>query len=396
MATFVRTPSGVIYLHHFIDGRRFKVSTHIKVDESKWTTKNGGKAVTNLVMYKNASVNASLKKCLEYLNEAVEELTEVGGGLPKLKELYEAERLGKRTIKAAGNLFMPYFKAEYERLQDRNSSTWKHYRTTYRVLEEYLTGKNPSFDQIDMIFYDDFSVWMEQTKDYKVSNSGSHWKRIKTVMRLAEDQGLHKNQQYKRFKRSTYSTDNIALSPEEIDRLAWAVLPERLISIRDHFLLACYTGARLSDWGRLTSSAISSGIWKYKANKTKETCRVKISDKAKAILNKYNGVLPECTKSSQTANPLIREACREAGINGMYTTQIVKGGKLISTTSERWKLVTSHTGRRTFATRLILLGVPVHLVMTQTGHKSLSSFEAYIKLKELQADQALASLELTV
>ena len=123
---------------------------------------------------------------------------------------------------------------------------------------------------------------------------------------------------------------------------------------------------------------------------------MKVSDKAKAILNKYKGVLPALPPTDQTTNELIREACKEAGITGKYTTQIVKGGKLISTTSERWKLVTSHTGRRTFATRLILLGVPVHFVMAQTGHKSLSSFEGYIKLKELQADQALASLTLTV
>jgi hypothetical protein len=58
--------------------------------------------------------------------------------------------------------------------------------------------------------------------------------------------------------------------------------------------------------------------------------------------------------------------------------------------------VTGPTRGRRFAASLILQGVPVHLVMAQTGHRTLSSFESHIKLKELQTDQALQDMNVFV
>jgi integrase len=166
--------------------------------------------------------------------------------------------------------------------------------------------------------------------------------------------------------------------------------------IRYLFLLACYTGARISDWGRLRRADIVNGIWKYTAHKTREVCKVRISPKVIAILDKYNDNLPELPKSDQVVNENIRAICQMAKIDSSYTQNVIKGGKLVTDAKPRYKLVTSHTGRRTFATRLILQGVPVHLVMAQTGHRTLSSFESYIKLKELQTDQALQDLNVFV
>jgi integrase len=248
-----------------------------------------------------------------------------------------------------------------------------------------------------LALYKDFSLWMEQKKDYKVSNISAHWKRIKVVMRAAEDKKLSTSRVYEKFKKESYTTDNIALSDPELQKLEKVKLQDKeLAAIRDHFLLACYTGARISDWGRLRKEDIVNGIWKYTAHKTIEVCRVRISPKVIAILDKYNDNLPELPKSDQVVNENIRAICQMAKIDSSYTQNVIKGGKLVTDTKPRYKLVTSHTGRRTFATRLILQGVPVHLVMAQTGHKTLSSFESYIKLKELQTDQALQDLNVFV
>ena len=396
MATFIRDPkSGVIYMHQFVDSYRFRVSTKVKVTEKKNWGK--GKATNNLVLYNGKSVNSQIKQCELYLNEALADLRVAGGDINTLKKFYHLRCKGKSTISPNDKKFMQFFKEYYEKEQERDSKTWKHYRTTYNTLHEFFNGKDPGFDFIDMDFYRDFSSWMETKKDYKISNIGAHWKRIKVVMRAAEEKKVSTNRIYEKFKKESYTTDNIALSDAELQKLEKVKLPNKEFDgIRDHFLLACYTGARISDWGRLHKSDIVNGIWKYTAHKTREVCRVRISPKVIAILDKHNDKMPDLPNSDQVVNENIRAICQLAKIDTKYTQNVIKGGKLVTDSKPRYKLVTSHTGRRTFATRLILQGVPVHLVMAQTGHKTLSSFESYIKLKELQTDQALQDLNIFV
>jgi integrase len=62
-------------------------------------------------------------------------------------------------------------------------------------------------------------------------------------------------------------------------------------------------------------------------------------------------------------------------------------------TSEKYELVTTHTARRSLATNLILRGVSPYVVMKVTGHKSLSSFETYVRLQELEAMIQLKNLD---
>ncbi|MBB6460935.1 tyrosine-type recombinase/integrase [Flammeovirga kamogawensis] len=50
-------------------------------------------------------------------------------------------------------------------------------------------------------------------------------------------------------------------------------------------------------------------------------------------------------------------------------------------------MITTHTGRRTFATRLLLKGVPTKTVMKFTGHKDERSFAKYVNIpKEKEMD----------
>ena len=43
-------------------------------------------------------------------------------------------------------------------------------------------------------------------------------------------------------------------------------------------------------------------------------------------------------------------------------------------------LITTHTGRRTFATELLLKGVDAGMVMQFTGHKDYKSFSSYVNI----------------
>lgn len=376
--------TGDIFMHLHVSGKRFRVSTGMKVSAKNW---NGKWAKTSRVEYNHLPVNDELVRCQTYLIQAVGKFgLEGGGDLKRLKELYEAEFTGKLSLKDMGLSFLEYFKLEYEKL---TGSTGSHCKSTYNTLVTYFGAKNPTFNQIDLDFYKSFVSWCKTDKNYMQSTISSHLKWIKKIMGSAFDAELHKNIKYRKFTRSNYTTDKIALSRPELEKIAKKQLSStELAVVRDYFLLSCYTGARVSDWQQFRSIMKDSKIWEYKSNKTKENAKVKITLEIIEIMQRYNWKLP-AIEANQTLNENIRKVCQEAEITDMYTTSVTKGGKLVTETAERHTLISSHTGRRTFTTNNITDGMPVHLVMLQTGHKTLASLEGYIRLKELQSTIAL-------
>jgi len=81
-----------------------------------------------------------------------------------------------------------------------------------------------------------------------------------------------------------------------------------------------------------------------------------------------------------------------AKINDHVETRITKGGIREININDKYELVTTHTARRSLAANLVLRGVSPYVVMKVTGHKSLSSFERYVRFQELEAMIELKSL----
>ena len=71
-----------------------------------------------------------------------------------------------------------------------------------------------------------------------------------------------------------------------------------------------------------------------------------------------------------------------ARINQKVEHKQTKGAKVITEQIEKYKLVTTHTARRTGATLLYLEGVDVLAIMKITGHKTEREFRKYIRVGE--------------
>lgn len=399
MATFVRIKSSsVIYMHHHIDGERFKVSTGVKVDADKWSVANN-KPTNSQIMYKTINVSAHLKQCEFYLHMALRDLTELGGGMPELMNFYRQREAGKRTIKPTGTDFMSYFYDYYKKLEAEGKSTYLSYQTTYRRLEKYFGKKKPTFSEINIQFYEDFGKWLETSGGLSESNDvglskntiSGQWKNIKNIMNRTLGK-QHNSTDFKSFERHEERSDNIALTQEEVDQISNVKLTGHLDKVRDYFLLQCYTGVRFSDIDKVNSSNIKDGFLTYTADKTDEECIVPIRPQAKAILAKYKGKLPP-VMSNQKYNDYIKLIGQEAKITDPFNSRITVGGKKVKSGKMRWQEMSSHTGRRTFATLCVEASVPVHLIMQMTGHLTLDNFDKYVKLKQLQGKMALGKLK---
>ena len=94
--------------------------------------------------------------------------------------------------------------------------------------------------------------------------------------------------------------------------------------------------------------------------------------KYKQIEKKYNSL----TELTLTQIDVLNEK-----VSGSKKTETEPDSKIYRKESgifEKWELVTSHIGRRSFATNFYGTGIPTNLLMTATGHSTEKMFLNYI------------------
>ena len=308
MASFYRdTKYNTIYIEQTVDGKRFRRSTGLKVPADKWNA-DKYRANNNLVMYEGKVVNSELKHLEQILNEAVKELTEKGGNLIRLYEIYDEKVLGRRLIKPTGALFMPFLKDYYTLLILDKKSTGLSYQTTYRRLEKYFDGNEPTFSQLDMAFYEKFGRFLEIDCNLAVKTISGQWKNIKNIIGKAYDQKLHTSTDYTKFKRKDEISQNLSLTQEEVDKIANVKLVGHLDKVRDYFVIQCYTGAAYVDITKVTFNNIEDGMITFFREKSDIECHIPVHPKVKEILTKYDGTLPKMM-SIQKYDKYLKEVC---------------------------------------------------------------------------------------
>ena len=90
-------------------------------------------------------------------------------------------------------------------------------------------------------------------------------------------------------------------------------------------------------------------------------------------------------------NRKIKEVCIKAKINQRIEVTRSRGHRHETELVEKWKLVSSHTARRTGATLLYQSGVPASSCMVITGHRTESSFYKYIRTTKEENARSLAN-----
>ena len=117
---------------------------------------------------------------------------------------------------------------------------------------------------------------------------------------------------------------------------------------------------------------------------------IPLSREVVAILKKRGGEFPR-KLSDQRYNEYIKEVCKLAGL-----THEIKGSKINKETNRKeskfypkYELVSSHIGRRSFATNRYGI-IPTALLMNVTGHTTENSFLVYIGKTRTEMAKQLA------
>lgn len=394
MATFRLYDNNIIYLYHWVNSRQpFKYSTGIKVDPEKWD-KSKKRPKSHNLKYKGKNVIRELSRIENAFYDAMNHF-EINGGFStlKLREKIRENLSGASKIPTGNqSRFLTFYEEQVESYKAQNINNWKGYNNTLNHLKKFFGRRAPDFEDIDLSFFIKYNSYLN-SKELSANSISDHWKFIKAMMRKSQLLKFHSNTDYQLFKQVKGEPDTIFLTEDELQKLFELKLSGYLDKARDYFLIGAYTGLRFADWDKVSMSKINEGQIIIRNSKTGEKSIIPIAPNVIRILNKYeNGVLPK-KPSNQKINDYIKDVVKEAKINEPTEVSIIKGGKRVTETKPKYELVSTHTARRSYATIMVLNGVAPHLIMMVTSHKTLSSFEKYVRFDELQASIKLKETE---
>ncbi len=387
MSTFRLYENGVIYMYHWLTPKKpLKVSTGLKIDPAKW---NPGKMRPKSpnIQYKGKNITRELIKHEEALHEALNYFSNNPGfSAMKLKERYKRNLTSEniQPLNADDTSFLKYYANKAEQYKVSGKSNYKGYFTTLGHLRKYFGKERPEFEDINTAFYLGYNTYLLK-QGLSTNTISNHWKYLKAMMKQALYEKKHNNTDYQFFKRNKENSDTTYLSIDELKKIFDLNLSGYLDKARDYFLIGAYTGLRFADWDQITKAKIKDGQAIIRNSKTGVKSVIPISPNVERILNKYeNGILPRKT-SNQRMNDYVKLVAKKADIDCLIDVGITKGGKRITERKPKYECITTHTARRSFATNMVLNGVPPHVIMMVTGHKSLISFEKYVRFDEIQA-----------
>ncbi len=289
------------------------------------------------------------------------------------KLVYEARKTGERLVqvgKNKGNRFRP--------------NGLKQFQSFISVLERYMKNariKSIPFESIDKKFYESFRAFSLVKEEVELSTFATHIKVIKTLMSEAKEDGLHHSDAHKSnyFVMPSFDADTVSIDTDYLEKVENLDLSDKPAydNVRDLFLVGCYSALRFSDFTNLKVENIDNNFIRIRQIKTGDMVTIPIMKKLKNIIKKHDG-LPRPI-SNQKFNDYIKEVFKLAGLTHKVKVRRTKGGSETYEELEYYKLISSHTARRTYATNMFKAGVPVMLIMAVTGHKTEAAFLRYIR-----------------
>jgi len=385
-----------IILRYSFHGMRLEYYTGVRVDEKQYipkywkTQKNPIKSTApkaenlneqlNIISShvhgaENAAKAAGIPLSVEYFREYLNQ---------KLKEKPKDDH--KITLLQYFDQFIAEMKNGINqktghKLSPANSEKYSAVKSMLTAFGKFR-GASVDFQDVDKNLYDELINYMITEKKYALNTYGRHIKFIKTVLHKATRDGLNTNIKYQNaFVGVTEPSDNAYLTETELESIYkydFSAKP-KLDRVRDVFLIGCWTGLRFSDYTNIRKEHVNGDRIKLVTQKTKQQVIIPLHPTVKSILEKYDYQLPPAI-SNQKFNEYLQDVCEAAEINETYAKNITRAGIREVISGEKYKFITSHTARRTFATNAYRRKISPFLIMSITGHKTEAEFLKYLKI----------------
>lgn len=419
--------STVIQIRATIAGRRIKMGTGVTIDPINWDAQrcaiqNDQNAQDDL----NAFVSAFVRAVGD-IGEAGEAVTVQAIKNRMNRRLEGKPQLSELTM----NQWVLEFMDECERGErltadghQLSEGRLKHYRVLHGLIEDFTNetrkGRHIAWEEVDAAFVARWIKWRatDRVVDGVVVRSGvsintmrGNLKMWKAWIKEAYHRGIHHNRnawESKIMNIKEVKTVKVHLTPEELDTLAKLDLSKRkrkgpqgpeataMGTVRDMFILSCWTGARISDIKRMPevvrlawdqAGGKCPGEITFVQAKTNTAVTVPVLPGARAIIEKHGGELPKMPAEPKV-NKLLKDLIQLAGIDRVIQTPSTTIDRGVGETKHLHELVTFHTARRSFATNMYNLGIlTLGELRSFTGHTSEAALMTYLNVTQREVSK---------
>ena len=340
-----------VFFTFYIQGKKYRYSTKIKIDKSDWDL------AIQRPKARRGDIGTANKKITFELNEYQKFYEKLKSNYKEsltneiVKNKFDQHFQLAQTVKAL--TYSDYFNIYIEQKKESQSvkkDSWEAYGRIHDAILEmekaekityYLTG-------FDGAFFNRFIKHLRVNKEISDNTLKRKIGYFKSFFNWCIENGYQTNTAFKKVSIKIRETFHVSLKDTEVDTLAGLELVEPLAYYRDLFLIGVYSGQRYSDYSRFNKKFIDGDNIVIRATKTGQFSYIPLNKKLKDLLDKYDWTL--MLISSQKFNVHIQKICKIAGFDEVIQVDKFFGNKKISKDIPRWKLIGSHTARRTFIT----------------------------------------------
>lgn len=383
-------------------GKRLTKNTGIKVAPCDW---DKAKQRVKLTVKRAQQVNNFLNRLEEQVNDIY--FNALGEGIPPTSLLI-LDGLRKIQNPEPIKTFWDYYNdyLDTHKMVIKHSS-YKTIVTSAKRFKEFCKSEgklNIKFEEVTpslLAHYTDFLLRRGNTNN----TIHSQLKRLRRFMNHSRKLNLHKSETYKEYDVPERVSVIKFLEWGEVKQLM-AVQLDSIVEqrARDIFLFACFTGMRFSDIKALKKADIKQHQFEgidtiyYAAHirqqKTSRDTIVPLLPEAISLIRLYEDLPGEFAFPKthlQKVNDALKDVGKKAGLNALQKIEIYKGSGKETKYLEKWRVLSTHTGRRTFVTISATKGLPINVVASITGQNPTTTMKHYMGVVNVEKFRELTN-----
>lgn len=376
--------------------KKFSYSLGFSVDKAKWDNVSQ-RVKRNTTHGKKLIPAAKINAAIQHAEDVLQTISAAYTSSPTADDFKNdiGKALGRKTTKLNDqsffDLYTTYINSEKVESGWSKGTVYKQQRLLKEWKEFCPTMAIDNINEDLLNQFRDFQISLgHQNETVKKKLSMSKW-----FFRWLLAKGIIKDACFTAYKVKLKKASKVVvfLTWDELMNLYNHNFEDGYLSrVRDVFCFCCFTGLRYSDAYKLQKKDIYDAAIHIVTAKTNDKLTIELNNYSSSILSKYANLegdraLPVI--SNQKMNVYIKEACKICGINEKLTNIYYRGNVKYEETKEKWELIGSHAGRRTFVCNALMLGISPNIVMKWTGHSDYKSMKPYIDIADTVKKSAM-------
>ncbi|RNA61547.1 site-specific integrase [Chryseobacterium nematophagum] len=260
-------------------------------------------------------------------------------------------------------------------------STYRRYLVFLKLMEKFegYINQHIMLEEINTQFINTFYVF-GKSEQYTESTLKRTVEFVKTILHFAERKGIRTEVRNLEIPKTKTPRRVITLNEKEIKKITQTKVPRELRQAKDWLLISCYTGQRISDFMRFDHKQIIQIDGKpcisFIQQKTGKEITLPLHPLVLKVIKKNGNTFPQ-PMDKCLYNEHIKKIAELAGIKEPVKARKRAGFRTKDVQVEKWQNISSHIGRRSFASNFYGK-IPTPLLMQATGHSTEKMFLNYI------------------